>query len=244
LPCVISLRKRLGEADVTVECTELAVREFMDAYKEDPDTIHDLSLRHKIKVDSVDADFLQVRVSQLYILSVYQLAEGFIKNFTSEHPLAKNWDKESDDDLLKSILKNIGPTYPEVVKKVGSFEIEVFDYYRNVRNRYVHPAIDISSNDKKANKLHQQAIGNPDYSRLNAPNIFNELSFDDFILFSRIIKKISVNLCRASKPTNQELAIAFTEKVFSEKPSIHLDKIRRLTQNSKIPIDYNKRCSP
>lgn len=233
LPCIPNLIKCLGKVDATVECTELAIREFINECKNDPDTICEYSKRHNIKVDYVNLDHLQVRTAQLYLISVYQQAEGFLENFRDEHPLAKKWRYDDDDDLLRRILKNIGSTYQQTQNIVGILEVDLFDYYRHIRNCYMHPEIDKTTHDKKTEKLKELVKHNQNYARLNAPNIYDEISFDDFILFTRIIKHIAYALCKVNRPTDQEIADILIKKIRTDQTSMKLQTIKRLKNNPK-----------
>ncbi|WP_410894260.1 hypothetical protein [Neobacillus sp. 204] len=51
---------------------------------------------------------------------------------------------------------------------------------------------------------------------LNGPNNFNEVNFDDFILFSRVIKKIAHSLCELGKPSTELIAEAIDYKKFKK----------------------------
>ena len=47
-----------------------------------------------------------------------------------------------------------------------------------------------------------------DYSKLVAPNTSKDLTFDDFVLFTRTLKALAGNLCAATIPTDDELYAA------------------------------------
>lgn len=231
-----NLQMNLGRIDATVECTELAVREFISNSMADdsPETyIEGLSERHGIRVNSVDFNLLKVRVSQLYIISVYEQAEGFLEDFRAEHPRSLMWKYEENDDLFKRVLKNVGSDFNQAKQAVGTLEVNLFDYYRKVRNRFVHPEIDESKNDNKVPELKTQVKLNPNYQKLNAPNVYEKICFDDFILFTRILKHISKSLCIASKPNDKEISDAAKKLLESGKSTLKLQKLKGLKNNPK-----------
>ncbi len=239
LPCVRILETNLGKIDAAVECTELAVREFITNCfsAEVPESyIQELSKRHSVRVNSVNLDFLKVRVSQLNVIAVYQQCEDFLENFRDEHPLSISWNFDDGDgnknSLLKRIVKNLAPNYPTAKNLVGPLEVDLFEHYRLVRNRFVHPKIDHHTKiDSKVPKLRQEVGQTEDYNKLNAPNIYHEISFDDFILFTRVIKNLAHRLCNISRPTDDELAQAAIRVIRSDRHTKTFQKLKRLGNN-------------
>jgi hypothetical protein len=43
------------------------------------------------------------------------------------------------------------------------------------------------------------------FSKLNAPNVYSAVEFDDFILFTRVVKQLAQGLCQSARPTDEEI---------------------------------------
>lgn len=193
--------------------------------------IQELSAKHSIRVDDSEMPFLRSHISQLYIISVYAQAEEFLEGFRDEHPLSTDWRYEKKDDLLKSILKNICQDYQAAKRLVGSLEVELFDHYRMVRNRFVHVDIDVSKIDSKVLHLQEEVKAHSSYGKLNAPNKYSDMSFDDFILFTRVVKQLAFKLCQASRPSDRQLADTVFKIIQSENSPLSLQKLKQLKCN-------------
>jgi hypothetical protein len=233
--CYRNLKSNLGALDAIVECNELAVREFVAYAKDSKDPgafISQLSTRHAIRVNHVDLEHFRVRAAQLYILSVYQQTEDFLERFRDEHPGSDTWKYIEGDSLLVSILKNVGGGFNSNRAFVERFRLEVFDYYRISRNRFMHTEV----NDKRLeNQLTTVAAFSAEiqsiYGIRNAPNSFDRLSFDDFLLFSRVTKDIAYKLCQLGRPNDQELAKMIMELDRKREPGVNLRGAKRRANN-------------
>lgn len=208
-PCYKSLNLNMGKLDAGVNCNELAVRRFLTEARAAPDLVsyvQSMSGEYGVRVDHVDLQTLRLRVSHLYVLSVYQQAEEFLRRFRKEHPQAGSWAHNQELSLLENLLRNIGPSYKEVCDVVGELEIRIFDYYREIRNRFMHAEANEGRADgrleKVARELWEATQGRQNHARPSAPNGYQEVSFDDFILFTRTVKRIGRAMCRAGRPTD------------------------------------------
>lgn len=210
LPSVKQLKTNLGKYDAIVEFTEIAVRDFISqsSIHHFDEFIERKSTEHNIKLNTVDQSIYRSRISQGYILSVYQTAEHFIHEFLSEYNDLFEKDKkldDSSDDLLIKLLRQISPMN-RITPIIGEHRLSVFNYYRIVRNKYSHERIDNKRLDNeliKVNSFSNQI--KTDYPNLLAPNHFNDINFDDFILFSRVIKDVSDKLNDFVKPNDHDL---------------------------------------
>lgn len=230
LNCLIEFNKRLGEFDAIVEFTELSVRHFISSAEEKGDFkkyLTDQASKHHIIVNDVNQLIYRSRISQSYIISVYQSTELFLNNFIREHNELKEHNISKDFnkvDLLTGITRQLTKNYNSK-SKIESFQFEVFDYYRLVRNKYSHPDLDHRDLDKKHNDLLKFADEikglNP---KLNAPNKFDDMSFDDFLLFTSIVKNIAYDLVQLIKPTDDELKNYYLSKNKFTKLNDNLDR--------------------
>ncbi len=232
-----NLKNNLGKFDAIVEYNELAVREFFacaNGYENPNKYISLLSERHHIRVNAVDLSAMPRRIAQFYILSVYQQAEEFLENFRREYKefVQKEWTDEEKDSLLEKILKNIGTIFVENRSAIGDLRIEIFEYYRLVRNQFMHTEIKGERLNKCLEKLKKYSEQiNADYKINQAPNNYNEMSFEDFILFSRVTKDIAFELCQIGRPSDEEL-VHRIQRLDQEKSSgVNLSNFKKLKNN-------------
>ncbi len=237
--CYKKLKQTLGEIDSIVESIELATREFIEIISlngktkdEIQENINKLSVKHKIKVDYVDISKLENRVIKLHIINVYEQLEHYLEELVEQHPNFKDKsskrDKETDLDFIIRILKQ------EKILK-NSIEYYIINHYRLIRNRFVH------SLNKDLNKFKNRIlIENTEYSLLSAPNEFDTMVFDDFILFTRAIKNFAKLINQHCQPTNEQIIIEIKEN--------HKCKLNKFVNNLErknnlikqlLKIDYN-----
>lgn len=220
LRCVSELYRELGKFDAVVEFTELAVREFIQEAENGGNFdqfITERSKKHKIRVDAVDQSIYRSRISQSYILSVYQRAELFIHEFRIECNDLKDTSWKLDDTKDSILIKTIRKisAYNPAVLKIGEHNLALFDYYRVIRNKYSHDRIEDTKVEKafaKISNYKKEIMEN--YPGLNAPNDFNNISFDDFILFTRVIKDIAYHLSNIIAPSDEEVKLYYLRKNF------------------------------
>jgi hypothetical protein len=228
-----NLKKGLGEFDAVVECNELAIREFLKNLNKSPnqDTyIQELSENHNVRVDTVLVKLFAPRIRQFYIMSVMQKSEQFFDEFKTEYKSYGNtWINKIDGETeFDNLLKNVFGTKAKGITEIGEEVYNGFEYYRLVRNRFAHSE---EKNDKKLNGYYEKAEKYKTFYNINfhcvaVPNGYKKINFDDFLLFTNIIKNIGYTLCEKCKPDNQKLAeiISKHEIEISETKSINAVK--------------------
>ncbi|AZA88053.1 hypothetical protein EG349_15205 [Chryseobacterium shandongense] len=230
LECVSNLYKNLGRFDAIVEFTELAVVNFIKQAESSGDFskfIEQQSDSLHIKVNSVDESIYRSRISQSYILSVYQNAELFLHKFKEECNNLKNTDwklDNSSDNLLVKTIRKIIPIN-QGKERIGEFRLEIFDYYRVIRNKYSHEIIQDTKVEKayiNIKKYEDEIKEN--YPKFSAPNEFDNICFDDFLLFSTVLKDIANTLSDIIKPTNEELKNYYLRNDFYKELNQNLER--------------------
>jgi hypothetical protein len=214
-PSCRNLCRYLGETDALVELTELACRSFQDAARRSLDAsafIDSESERFGIRVNLSEAELLSRHLARNYIVTVYQSAECFLHDFRKEHRALyrKDWIGDAEDaDPLTVTLKNLSAASPEVA--IGQDLITRFQYYRIVRNWVVH--MKESDASKPLAKFAEIVPYLPERqqlkNRLPTTNRPDELTFDDFICFSRVTKLIAERLCSLEKPSGSHWLTQF-----------------------------------
>jgi hypothetical protein len=234
--CYRNLKKNLGSIDAIIECNEIAIREFIcnsTSLSTSPtDYIKAMSSKHKIKVDDVNFDKFQHRMAQLYILSVYEQTENFFAEFYREYPDSSNWNKRNETTWLEYLLKNIDSKKQNVIKHIEEWRIDIFAYYKQVRNKFMHPYKKDSSLAKSLNKINsnkEKIIEN--YRVKNVPNTFEELEFDDFILFAKLVKDLASRLCTYKSYSNSDVAKMIINLSNDEKSEVNIKKLNKYKGN-------------
>jgi len=226
-------KRTLGKMNAAVECAELAVRRFLqDARCSDNPTafVQAVSAELNVRVDHLDASLLRGLISQLHITSVHQEFEYFLTSMARELR-GKSIEPDKGDSLLKGTLKQLLGGYEKALKEVGRCEVEVAEYYRLVRNSFAHEGSD-GARKVDVTRLRELVKQEGDsFSRLNAPHSFGAVDFDDFVLFTRIVKRLAEKLCQAVRPTNDEIVEMIRKHNEHAAFDVNFKKLRRRKQN-------------
>lgn len=207
-PSCRNLCRYLGEADAMVELTELATRSFTAeaaAYGDVEKFVRAASERFGIRVNLSEVDSLQRYLCRHYIVTVYESAECFLHDFRREHTglYGREWTGDANNiDPLTLAMKNIAETEAKAATYVGQDLISRFHYYRSVRNWVVHTK---QSNPSKplarfSDIVSYSAENRDRFGPVAAPNKPGSLTFDDFILFSRLTKYVAERLSLLARP--------------------------------------------
>lgn len=208
LKCVAELTLELGRYDAIVEFTELAVRDFLkcaNASGNISSFLRQKSIEHRVSINSVEQSILKTRIANSYIVSVYQYSELFLFKFRDEYRNLYGVSMELGDsthNLLLKILSKLPSGERVSMETVGIHNCLLFDYYRLVRNKYVHAYKVDGQKVKRALEAAMEcadAIKN-EFPNLSAPNSHQSLSFGDFILFTRVVRNIARGLCVLVEP--------------------------------------------
>jgi hypothetical protein len=201
------LKKTLGEFDAVVECNEIAIKEFIEqAPKENlQNYIQRLSSKHKVKVDEVDFLKFSSRIRQYYVASVSQQSEQFLKDFRIEwqeyFSKKKVWvEPVKGKTKLYNTLKNISLFLPSNL-------IDIYEYYRIVRNYMSHTDRDfeeLKSRYEKIQSNKNEFLSGLHLSRL--PNPLNDIDFSDFLILTNIVKHIAYLISTSSKPDKDRIS--------------------------------------
>lgn len=102
------------------------------------------------------------------------------------------------------MLKNVCETEAGAKAVIGNDLITRFQYYRSVRNWVVHPKDrNVSKPTSRFDEIVPYSEENKaEFGAVQAPNTVESLTFDDFILFSRLTKAIADRICQTTKPSD------------------------------------------
>jgi hypothetical protein len=207
-PCYRELKQELGEFDALCECVELATRDLIERASAAPDQhafVGALSQHHGIRVNRLDVPAIRPHVARMYILTVYQCLEDFLLGMREEHPQGRHWDMDDKADRAKEDRAT------KLARAVGfkhTLAFDVCQYYRAIRNATMHPSAreNLRANNDTVSALRKQVAQEESFRTLDAPNSYDAISFDDFVLFTRSAKALAEELCDATRPTDDELA--------------------------------------
>ncbi|SDN74002.1 hypothetical protein SAMN05518871_107101 [Psychrobacillus sp. OK028] len=152
-------------------------------------------------------------MAKSYIVTVYQSAELFLQDYKDEHCKlsGENWTYNTDmGGRLSQAIRNTDSSY----KYENDLCYKLFEYYRYIRISITHPDV-----KKDLDTLHKGLIESESEIKMKfkitAPNKKDDLCFDDFILFTKVVKEIGKLLCELAEPTPVEI-IQFVAKKKSE----------------------------
>lgn len=249
-PAYRALIKALGESDAAVEWIEVSVREIQRVNEiHGGNAVKKLAVNHNVYVHPIDLADLHSRCARLQVIAVYQQIEYFLRSFRKTHPRQVEYTRNADEDSLTATLVAF-KVRPE---QVGQLEVDLFQYYRVVRNLIMHdPEGDQAKTHKRTCKGLQARVKKSPYGTLEAPNPIDKLCFDDFVIFTRICKQLAANLCTITNPTDDELT------AYALNNSSLMKKVRSLSNNRQrrekavacffrerysIPADHSKHLS-
>lgn len=224
LPCIRRLYQYLGEYDALVELTELAARSFIHDAQESGDvaayvTRH--SQQHNVMVHVSNFSKFGTHLARSYIVTVAAAAGRLLQEYRREHVelFGREWTGDSQEATrLDVTLKNVAQSEEDAIHFVGADLIDRFHYYRLVRNWTCHEKADskIDVLMKQLRDLAGLSEGNADLTSCDAPNEPEKLTFDDFVLFTRVVKKIAERLNTLATPDYQRLIDRFPLQRFKK----------------------------
>lgn len=229
-----NLKKNLGKFDAIVECNEIAIRHFISKAKEkdDPrDYISNKSDKYNIRVNDVSLKDFSVRPIHWYILSVYQQAESFLRSLKKEHP-RETWPAPKDGESnLDFIIRSFGVSDKKIDNNIVKGLILVFSHYRLVGNRFRHTNIKDGRVSKSIKKIEEAGIDIEQVYGVQAPNPYDQMDFDDFILCTRVTSDIARWLCGIARPSDEEIVDMLFERESDPESDVQLSNLKKFSNN-------------
>lgn len=183
-------KNELGMSDAINEYIEVLLRQF-ESTPHNEESFQKIASQYGIRVNDVNPYVAICKIREYYIISVFQVFEDFLSQM---HNHLKSYGeykeiKDPSDSMLKHIHKNlIGMQRKSGIPYLNYL---ICDYYRLIRNLCAH-----TDNSNKVQSAYQLLLKRKNeissaYSQLQAPNDFQNIKFDDFILYSRAAKSLS-----------------------------------------------------
>ena len=183
-------KQDLGVSDAINEYIEVLLRQFENSFH-DESSFQKIALGFGIRVNDVLPQVAICKIREYYIVSVFQVFEEFLNqlySFLREYGVYYE-DKDPSTSMLKHIhLRLMGMRR---TSETSYLYYSICDYYRFVRNLCAH-ADNINKVQNAYQKLSERKIEIDNlFQRLVAPNEYDNIKFDDFILYSRATKKLA-----------------------------------------------------
>lgn len=196
------LLRYLGQLDGLVQLNEIALRNFKETYPEKDDLKSALSKGSdaiKVKVSYIEwPDFFD-RFYRELINSVYSAFEKFYDLHWAELQIFINY-------------------YISIVQQkpaISENTIDLFNYYHRLRNDTVHPE---RSEPKKTLKFYDTVDLEKTKVEFNAiPNKPDFICFDDYLLYSKVTKKICAELSDNILPSSEHIIQLIPKKFLADK---------------------------
>jgi hypothetical protein len=204
----------LGAMDGLAAAQTLASKHFIDDAAEDEDPqkfVLGLAVRYRVSTHFVDFPRVPSHLTQLLIVGTCQQAEAFLDKFRREQfDMGRKWRAREDHETqLKYTLDCINGGFGVNKIKVHNERYELFEYYRLVRNSFVHSSIDGERIKKEFDSVSGLREMVEEKFGLVAPNPVSDVTFDDHMLFTRITKYLATDLCRLAPPHTTEELLKF-----------------------------------
>lgn len=194
--------KEAGVYDSKVEFFELATRCLMDK----SDEIDELTKQHSIYLNNKELPTILKDIKKTYIVLAFSCFDEYLDELKKE--ILYYYDRDysiKKEETKYSKLKNI---LCELEKSIteDTFEENCIEYYRLIRNSFVHKStknnVMIQALYKKIKKIEKSEI----YKKYKtAPSAITEIDFEDFVLLTVILKNIVKKISLVINPSSEEV---------------------------------------
>lgn len=186
-------KKQIGYANVTNQYVEILTRTWETEHKET--SIEDAAKNVNLKLSSLPVN-LSVQISRQYIVGIHTCVEEFLlkfKDLAGSPTYKKKYSAKKDISRLKWTVECCYTHVDDEIKEL----LGICEYYRLMRNRIVHgdeKSLSEIKSIRSSIKMTNEILKTKVYGNLQGLNGFEDISFDDQVLFSRaaicLIEKI------------------------------------------------------
>lgn len=240
-------KQLIGEYCAINQYIELSLRCFADSYAytfENPQELEHLAYSKSLSLSHYNATEMLHCISRTYIVNINLCFETFLREvyeLLKKYGLNEIKSKNQNDSWLDCILNNV--SIPETQSSKNAI-IDLCNYYRLVRNSAVHDKFELDRHKVEYSMLKKYTYNTEaKFSKLNAPNNYDYIQFDDFVMFSRacqelaayIYSSLEFNYVKIAKDIPDELIVKWLG--FNNRQ--RLENAVRLYINSKFKIDVS-----
>lgn len=182
-------KKLLGQYCAINQFVELTKRCFVSEHADEiksKERFVSLATQRSITLTEYDSERIVDLISKSYIVNIHLCFETFLKELClllHKYGKTEFTEKNQEDSWLKCAVKNIFPKgTPQEIKAL----VDICEYYRLIRNSSVHDLCNIDNRTKEFIGLSKYNFKtDAKFKKLSAPNNFEQISYDDFIMFAR-----------------------------------------------------------
>lgn len=188
----------LGQYCAINQFIELSKRCFVLDHEKDMATRENfiaLATRNSVTLTDYNAENMVNAISRSYIVNVNLCFETFLKDACTQvrkYGRETYQDKVQEQSWLKCAANNI------IQDKLPADKQAIYDlceYYRLIRNSAVHDLCEVDDHIKEYKKLQKYDFKvEANFSKLLAPNEYDNISFDDFVMFARSCVELATYL--------------------------------------------------
>ncbi len=125
-------------------------------------------------------------------------------------------------------LPGFGTIYPKKISQTKlSALFSICDYYREVRNQFLHSLQKDAELTAKSLLLRELVKQNQVLVRLEAPQPYRSMGFDDLILFTRAIKELGAHFCECLRPETDDELAALTIEHYERMSNRKINTLKR-----------------
>lgn len=187
------LKTDLGLSDAVNEYIEVLVRK-LESESLSEEEFQEIATKYDIKVNDVSVNDATSKIRRYYIVSTYQIQENFLISLNDYlNRYAKEYRERKDgESMLKYLCYRLLDM--QKVKDESYLYYLICDYYRLVRNYVVHVEDERKIDNAYLAVKERSADISDKFPKLIAPNDVGEIGFEDFVLYSRSLKKLAQKL--------------------------------------------------
>lgn len=202
----------VGQYCAINQFVELTKRCFISEHQEEianRDSFISLATRYSVALTSYDSAAMVSLISKSYIVNIHLCFETFLKEVCT---LARKYgqgnftEKTKELSWLACAVNNIIRTkLPDDMQAL----FDLCEYYRLVRNSAVHDLCDIDEHTQDFNRLKKHDYKtDAKFKRLEAPNAYDQISFDDFVMFARSSIELATYLFESIEYDYEKIVVA------------------------------------
>ncbi len=206
----------LGKFDAICTFSKLGVdrlKSQMEKQNKPHVWLGEVASEHNLVVNHVDERMMPNRLAQLFILSVYSQLIIFLKEFVQEHPEGNLWNRRcsgnNKESMLEFVIRSLKISNNKEIEK----DRNIIYYYCLVRHRFMHSDVKEKSLINQCKKVRKILGLEGDAS---APNLYKEINYNDFNLFTRSTKSLAEKLCIICRPTDKQIVTMADKNGFKD----------------------------